>query len=65
MCSMTLHPREERWSPLDHTKWTQVRRDWRTGIKVLRRSVAFIGDWLVGGAASVVGVGGGGAEVDE
>ena len=42
-----------------------MRRDWRTGIKVLRRSVAFIGDWLVGGAASVVGVGGGGAEVDE
>ena len=24
MCSMTLHPREERSSPLDHTKWTQV-----------------------------------------
>ena len=24
VCSMTLHPREERWSPLDHTKWTQV-----------------------------------------
>ena len=24
MCSMTHHPREERSSPLDHTKWTQV-----------------------------------------
>ena len=25
MCSMTHHPREEKSSPLDHTKWTQVR----------------------------------------